>query len=95
MIFVERPRHISSAEAETWLEEQLHELVRDGVDVELKPLLSASLRFSESWAWMLEARCSDAEAARETIRTGAGLALLADLRMLGMRPSVAVVEERE
>jgi hypothetical protein len=94
MIFVEHPRHVSSEEAESWLERELEPLGGNGVDrVRLRRLGSGSLRFSETWAWMVELECRDAEVAREALRGGAGLELLADLRMLGMRPSVALVED--
>ena len=94
MIFVERPRHVSSDEAKSWLERELEPLGGDGVDrVRLRRLGSPPLRFSETWAWMVELECRDAEAARRALREGAGLELLADLRMLGMRPSVALVED--
>jgi DNA-binding transcriptional LysR family regulator len=94
MIFVEHPRHVSSEEAESWLEGELEPLGGNGVArVRLRRLRSASLNFGETWAWMVELECRDVEAAREALREGAGLAFLADLRMLGMRPSVALVED--
>ena len=42
---------------------------------------------------MFELECRDADAACEALRHGAGLALLGDLRLLGMRPSVALVDD--
>jgi DNA-binding transcriptional LysR family regulator len=96
MIFVDHPRHVSTEEAESWLERELNGLCGNGVDrIRLRRLRSASLRFSETWAWMVELECRDAEAACEAVRGRAGLAFLADLRMLGMRPSVALVEDAE
>jgi len=94
MIFVEHPWHVSTEEAEAWLEREVEPLGGNGVDrVRLRRLRSASLRFSETWAWMVELECRDAEAACEAVSGGAGLTLLGDLRMLGMRPSVALVED--
>jgi hypothetical protein len=94
MIFVERPRHVRVDEAEAWLESELAALEGTGVDrIQLKRILGASLRFSDTWSWMVQIDCRDVEAARDTIRNGPGLLLLADLRLLGMRPSVALVED--
>jgi hypothetical protein len=93
MIFVQHPRHVSTEEAESWLAKELEALGGEGVQrVDLRRLRSASLRFSETWAWMVELECRDAEAAREALRGGGGPELLAELRMLGMRPSVALVD---
>jgi hypothetical protein len=94
MIFVQRPRHVSAEEAEDWLRGELEPVAGDGVrGIELKRLASPGLRFSDTWSWMLELDCRDAEAARRAVEEGPGLLLLADLRLLGMRPSVALVED--
>jgi hypothetical protein len=43
---------------------------------------------------MVQIDCRDLDAAREALgNNGPGMALLADLRLLGMRPSVALVED--
>jgi hypothetical protein len=94
MIFVERPRHVSFDEAEAWLEHELAAFDGNRVDrVQLKRLAGASPCASEPWSWMVQIDCEDLEAAREALRTGPAMLLLGDLRLLGMRPSVAVVEE--
>jgi hypothetical protein len=94
MIFVERPRHVSDDEAEAWLEHELAALGGNGVDrVQLKRLAGASPRMSEPWSWMVEIDCEDLEAAREALGNGAAMLLLGDLRLLGMRPYVALVED--
>jgi hypothetical protein len=96
MIFVQHPRHVSSAEVELWLREELQAIKGDGVQrVELKRLVSPTLRFSETWTWMVEVVCRDARVAHDVVRDGAGMMLLADLRLLGMRPSVALLEEAD
>jgi hypothetical protein len=96
MIFVEHPRHVSTEEAEAWLERELEPLRGDGIDrVRLRRLRNASLRFAQSWAFMVELDCRDAEAARAIMQEGAGLTFLADLRLLGMRPSMALVEDSD
>jgi hypothetical protein len=94
MIFVQHPRHVSTEEAESWLAKELEPLVGNGVEhVELKRLRNASLRFGETWAWMFELECRDVEAACEAVGEGAGRILLGDLRLLGMRPCVALVDD--
>ena len=94
MIFVERPRHVTSEEGEAWLVGELAALDGSGVDsIRLKRVVGVSLRFSDTWSWMVQIDCRDLETAREAIRNGPGLTLLADLRLLGMRPSVALIED--
>jgi hypothetical protein len=92
MIFVERPRHVASDEAEAWLEHELAAFDGNGVDrVQLKRLETGSVRFSETWSWMVQIDCDDVDAAREALGNGPAMMLLGDLRLLGMRPFVALV----
>jgi hypothetical protein len=94
MIFIEHPRHVSTEEAEAWLERQLEPLDGDGIDrVRLRRLRDPSLRFAQSWEFMVELDCRDAAAARAAVQDGAGLMLLGDLRLLGMRPSVVLIDD--
>lgn len=94
MIFVQHPRHVSSEEAEAWLAKEIEPLVGGGIErAELRRLRNAPPGFGETWAWMFELECRDADAACEALRHGAGLTLLGDLRLLGMRPSVALVDD--
>jgi hypothetical protein len=94
MIFVERPRHVGSDEAESWLEHELAAFDGNGVArIQLKRLVSGSLRFAETWSWMVQIDCDDVEAARDALGNGPAMMLLGDLRLLGMRPSVALVED--
>ncbi len=94
MIFVERPHHVTSDEAEAWLERELAALDSDGVDsIRLKRVVGASPRLCDTWSWMVQIDCCDLDSAREAVGSGPGMALLADLRLLGMRPSVALVED--
>lgn len=82
------------AETESWLETELGPLGGDGVDrIHLSRLRSASPRFSATCAWMIELDCRSAEAACAAVGGGPGAMLLGDLRMLGMHPSVALVED--
>jgi len=94
MIFVERPRHVTSEEAEVWLEGELAALDSNDVDsIRLKRVVGASPRLCDTWSWMVQIDCRDLDAAREALGSGPAMALLADLRLLGLRPSVALVED--
>jgi hypothetical protein len=94
MIFVERPRHVTGDETEAWLEGELAALDHSGVDsIRLKRVVCASPRLSNTWSWLVQIDCRDLDAARAALGNGPGMALLADLRLLGMRPSVALVED--
>jgi hypothetical protein len=94
MIVVEHPRHVSTDEAESWLRQQLEAIGGEGIErVELKRLGSPALRFSEARSWMIQLECRDPASACEAVKAGAGLERLADMRLLGMRPWVATVED--
>lgn len=94
MILVERPRHVASEEIETWLRPELSAFEGDGVEaVTLRRLASPAGRYRESWSWLIELSCRDDESARRAVGEGRGVALIADLRMLGLHPSVALVED--
>jgi hypothetical protein len=65
-----------------------------GVDrILLKRVVGASPRLSDTWSWMVQIDCRDLATARAALGNGPAMALLADLRLLGMRPSVALVED--
>ena len=94
MILVEHPRHVASEEVEAWLRPELRAFEGDGVDeVTLRRLTSPADRYAQSWSWLIELDCRDEESASRAVREGSGLALIADLRMLGLHPSVALVED--
>ena len=87
---------MAPAEAESWLEGELGALSRNGVDsIQLRRLRAASRHFSETCAWMIELDCRSAEDACAAVDEGPGLMLLGDLRMLGMHPSVALVDDTD
>ena len=94
LVFIQPPRHGSPADVESWLEGDLAALRGEGVTrIRFTPLRSASLRSSTTWGWMIEVDCRSAEAACALTGEGPGMLLLDDLRMLGMRACVALVEE--
>jgi hypothetical protein len=94
IVLVQRPYHLSEEEAERWLRSQAEELARSAEvrRVDVTRLASVSLRFGREWDWLLELYLERGEDAQRAVREPACAGLLADLRVLGMKPSVAVVE---
>ena len=92
IVLAQRPYHLSVAEAEEWLRAQVVELAGLGgvLRVDMTRLASASLRFGREWDWLLEVHLDAAVDAQHTLREPACTGLLADLRLLGMRPAVAI-----
>jgi hypothetical protein len=97
MVLVSPPHHLRLDEAEDWLRDEVAPVacaagVRSGA---LSRLASASRRWSPEWGWLLELHFDDAQTARETVAGDAWTLLLGDLRLLGMRPTVALIEAPE
>jgi hypothetical protein len=93
VVFVDSPYHLTPAEAEDWLRDEAVALatvdgVRRGV---LSRLASPSEQWSDHWGWMIELECEDPDGSQRAVRDQAWKLVLGDLRMLGMRPSVALV----
>jgi hypothetical protein len=93
LVLVNSPYHLRAEKAEPWLRGEAAALatvagVRRAV---LSPLGSPSVRPDDRWGWLLELDCDGAEGASRVVRDGAWTSLLGDLRLLGMRPLVAVV----
>lgn len=94
IVMCERPMHLAEDEAVAWLQREAGEIsADDGVDsVELTVLESAPLRWGRVWDWLIEIEIAG-ETDRDALAKGSRCAtLLADLRLLGMRPAVAVVD---
>jgi hypothetical protein len=93
IVLVGTPYHLRAAEAEEWLRSEASGLatvagVRRAV---LSPLASPSLHWSDEWGWLIEIDCENRDDMDRVVRDGAWTDLLGDLRLLGMRPTVAVV----
>ena len=97
MVLVRPPRQLGLEEAEGWLRQELAPVVRAaGVrSAALSRLASASLRWSQEWGWLVEFDFETAECARGAVREDAWAMLLGDLRLLGMSPTVALVDSAE
>lgn len=93
IVLCERPRHLTRDQAIEWFREATACLRVGGGPVKavrLTELESPSIRWGRSWDWLLEVELASVEAAGELMSDGPGGDLLADLRLLGMHPAVAV-----
>lgn len=94
MVLISPPRQLGVDEAEDWLRRELTTVI--GVvsvrSAALSRLASASPEWSADWGWLVELDFETAELARAAVGEHAWSMLLGDLRLLGMRPSVALVD---
>jgi hypothetical protein len=90
-----RPYHLSAEEADGWTRREAARLLAlEGVErAELTRLDSAPSRHVLEWDWMLDLHLRDGIDARRCVEEQACEDWLLDLRLLGMRPAVVVVEE--
>lgn len=92
LVFWSRPAHLSADEAEAWVREELEGLLRRG-DVAragLTRLEPASSRHARPCDWMLELELPPGADVATCLDSRLWKEWLADLRLLGMRPSVMV-----
>ena len=97
LVLVSPPHHLGLDEAEDWLRQEIAP-VTSGAGVRsaaLSRLGSASRRWPQEWGWLIELEFQDAQAAREAVADAACAMLLGDLRLLGMRPTVALVDRAQ
>ena len=94
IVACERPDHLAEDEARAWLLREAGSLARSsGVErVELSALESARGEWDVGWDWLIEVQLADQTDGRTFVRQAAWVDLLGDLRLLGMRPTVAVVD---
>jgi hypothetical protein len=94
LVLVSAPRRLKPDEAEDWLRQELAPLV--GVSglrsAALSRLASASSTRTPDWGWLIEFDFETADSARGAARDDAWAMLLGDLRLLGMSPTVALVD---
>ncbi len=93
IVLVGAPQHLRAEEAEDWLRNEAAALgTAEGVRRALiSPLASPSLRWPNQWGWLIEVDCDNPSGVDKATRDDAWKELLGDLRLLGMRPTVAVV----
>jgi hypothetical protein len=93
LVLVQRPYHLTDQESEQWLHSQAAEFAQLGGvrSVDVVRLESASWKFAREGDWLLELHIERGEHPARILNEPTCVALLADLRVLGMRPSVAVL----
>jgi len=85
-----RPDHLTREEADTWVRLEVPALgIADARLTEVEP---AALEHPVNWQWMLELELEDAPAGARSLRHGPVADWLRDLRLLGMRPTVMLVD---
>lgn len=89
-----RPYHLSAEEAQTWAQEQASRFRRlDGVErAELTRLQSASARHARDWDWMLELHLTPGADGAAFMDAAPCAEWLAELRLLGLRPTVLLAD---
>jgi hypothetical protein len=97
LLFVQRPSVLSDGEATRWMREQAAPLARiDAVRrVEVTRLQAPALRGGRDWHWLIEMYCEDGGDAARAARSEVCRDLVADLRLLGMQPSLILADGTE
>ena len=93
IVLLGAPQHLRAKEADAWLQKEAAALTTaEGVRrAVISPLASPSVRWPNQWGWLIEVDCDGPDGADRATCDDAWTALLGDLRLLGMRPTVAVV----
>jgi hypothetical protein len=97
LLFVGRPSALSEREAVRWMREQVAPLARmvPVSRVEVTRLQAPALRGGGDWQWLIEMYCERAEDAARAARDEVCRDLVADLRLLGMRPSLVLADRTD
>ena len=97
LVLCRHPYHLRWRDADGWLRRELEAVLRrDGLDgATLTKLESASSHSARSFDWLIEFRLDRELASTAMGRGGACEALVADMRLLGLTPEVALADERE
>jgi hypothetical protein len=97
LVFFRHPYHLPRADAQAWLRGELEAVVRrDGLEgATLTRLGNPSPRWTRSFDWLVEFRLDEGLHRAALGRGGACAELLADLRLLGMEPAIALADASE
>jgi hypothetical protein len=92
LLFARRPYHLSDEEADGWIRRQTTAL--DGIaavtGIELSRITAPSA--GAAWDWLIEMHLERPEDAAVAARDSACRQLVAELRLLGMNPSLVLVD---
>jgi len=94
MLFIRRPYHLSQGEADRWLRSQAVPLARTTAvkDVQVSRLRNPAAAGGRDWDWLIEIHCDGVEHAQRAAREDACRDLIADLRLLGLSPSLVLAD---
>ena len=94
LIFWTQPAHLSAAEADVWVRGELRTVTGlAGVErAQLTRLRAGSERFGAHHDWMLELHLAPGTVPADYVEASPCAEWLGDLRLLGMRPAVAVAD---
>ena len=97
LLFVRRPYSLSAEEAVRWMHEQAAPLAATSaaVRVELVRLGAPGVPSDSDCEWLIEMHYQRVEDATGAARNGPCRDLVADLRLLGMRPRLVVADTGE
>ncbi len=97
LVLCRDPHHLRPDETKAWLAEEVETLLYGDpfTKVVLTRLEDASPQWAREFDWLIELRIEGDPTWRQLGPGGGCGALVADLRLLGMGPVVAVADERE
>ena len=94
IVLLEHPYHLPEEDSESWLRSEAAHLayIRAIQRIDMSRLARPSQHFAQDWHWLLEIYLRQDEDPQRAFNEPSFIDLLADFRLLGMRPSVVVVQ---
>ena len=94
LLFIRRPYHLSEGEADRWMRSQAAPLARTAAvkHAQVSRLRAPAARGGGDWDWLIELQCDGVEDAERAARDDTCRDLVADLRLLGMNPSLVLAD---
>jgi hypothetical protein len=92
VLLAQCPPNLDGEHTEAWLRRELDAMVgKPGVRrVSLSRLETVSIHFARSWDWLIEMECAAIDDAVRATTNSAFKDLFGDLRLIGMRPTLAL-----
>lgn len=96
MVLCARPLHLAREEADRWLCRQLTEVLAEDevAGIRLTSLSSASMAWARPCDYLIEIDLRPGAEPGALVRGAVCAGVFGDLRLLGMRPAVLVVDDR-